>query len=74
MSVVKRHSNLNNPNAEPEHALMEMSVSVTFDLYGAVPKANLQRWLESLPEAARVTFEGAYNGKAQFVAKWKENR
>lgn len=74
MSVVTRHNNLSNKASEPEHAVVEMNVAVTFDLYGRVPKVKLQTWLESLPEEARLTFEGAYNGKAQFVAKWKENR
>jgi hypothetical protein len=74
MTVVRRHSNLNNKNGDPRHAAVEMTVTVTFDLYPAVPKEKLQTWLESLPVEARVTFEGAYTGKAFFVAKWKENR
>jgi hypothetical protein len=74
MSVVRKHNNLSNKTSEPEHAIVEMSVTVHFDMYGAVPKGKLQAWLESLPEEARITFEGMYQGKGTFTAKWKENR
>lgn len=71
---MKKDHNLSNPKSEPENAEMTCTVTVHFDWIGAVPKAKLQRWLESLPEEARVTFEGVRSGKAHFQAQWLETR
>lgn len=72
---MKKDSNLSNPASEPEHAAMEVTVGVHFDLYrGPVPKGKLQQWLASLPDSARVSFEGVHSGKAHFEAAWTEQR
>lgn len=73
--MARRDSNLSNPKADPEHAGLDVTSVVHFDLYrGPVPKGNLERWLTALPESAKVTFEGIRAGKAYFEAKWSEQR
>lgn len=70
-----RHSNLSNPNSEPEHAPIEVNCTVHFDPYqGAFPRNKLIRWLESLPEDAKIKFTGISSGKPHFTATWKETR
>ena len=72
---MKKDHNLSNPASEPEHAEMVCTVTVHFDQYqGAFPKAKLQRWLESLPEEAKVEFTGTRSGKPHFTASWRETR
>lgn len=70
-----RHSNLTNPNSEPEHAPVTVACEVHFDPYqGAFPRTKLVRWLESLPEDAKIQFTGIRSGKPHFEATWKETR
>lgn len=70
-----RHSNLSNPNGEPEHAPLEVSCMIHFDQYqGGFPRTKLIRWLESLPENAKIKFSHVSRGKPHFEATWKEER
>lgn len=73
--MANRHSNLTNPQGEPEHAPVVVTCEVHFDPHqAAFPRTKLIRWLESLPEDAKIEFTGFNSGKNYFRATWKENR
>lgn len=70
-----RHSNLSNPASEPAKAPVTVTCTVHYDPgYAAFPKRKFQEWLESLPEEARITFQGTTSGKPHFTATWEETR
>lgn len=71
-----RHSNLTNPASEPEHAPVEVTCTVTFDMFSGAkfPKKKFERWLASLPDTAKIRFTGISSGKPYFEASWTEER
>ena len=69
-----KNHNLSNPASEPEHASIDVTCTVQFDMLRPVPKEKLAIWLDSLPTEARVQFHSVLGGKPQFVASWVEER
>lgn len=73
--MMSRHQNLSSPTAEPARAEQTVSVTVHFDpLRSKFPRTKMIEWLQSLPEDAKIEFDGYRSGKAYFVATWKEAR
>jgi len=69
-----RHHNLVNKNSEPSKTPLMVTTSVHSPLIERVPKEKLEEWLASLPDGARITYEGIRSGKVYLAATWKENR
>lgn len=70
--MVSRHNNLSNPASEPSKAERIVTSTVTSIWIERIPLPKLREWVNSLPDDARVTYDGIVSGKIKLKAEWKE--